>query len=239
MIIDFHSHILPGIDDGSPDISCTEELLREEMRQGVGCICATPHFYASHVSVHDFLVRREEAFVRTRHMCAAKGLAVPILCGAEVYYFPGMGEADKLPELTLAGSDVLLLEMPFAQWTDAMVQEIKKILYRQQLTVVLAHLERYFPFQKKKGPWEEILDLPVIVQLNAGCVFERKKYKFALKMLASDLPVVLGSDCHNMDGRKPNLEEGRALLAKKAGWEAVNAADTEAAGLLARLPKLP
>ena len=237
MLIDFHSHILPGIDDGSPDLDCTEELLREELRQGVDVVCATPHFYASHVSVHDFLARRERAFEKTRRMCDEKGLSLPIYCGAEVYYFPGMGDADKLRELTLAGSDVLLLEMPFAQWNEDVYKDVKKIIYKQHLRVVLAHLERYFEFQKNKASWTDILNLPVTVQLNAGCVEDRKKRKFALKVLESDLPAVLGSDCHNMTSRRPNLARGRETLAKKAGAARMAKIDADTEALLARIPK--
>lgn len=239
MLIDFHSHILPGIDDGSPDVECTKELLFEEIRQGVDVVCATPHFYASHVSVHDFLARRDRAFEKTRLMCDSEGLTLPIYCGAEVYYFPGMGDADKLRELTLAGSDVLLLEMPFAQWNEEVYKDVKKIIYKQKLHVVLAHLERYFEFQKNKNVWTDILNLPVTVQLNAGCVEDRKKKKFALKVLQSDLPAVLGSDCHNMTSRRPNLAMGREALAKKAGQPRLMRIDADTEALLARIPKNP
>ena len=237
MVIDFHSHILPGIDDGSPDLECTEGMLREEIRQGVHIVCATPHFYASHVSVHDFLARREKAFEKTRQMCAEKGIELPVYCGAEVYYFPGMGDADKLRELTLAGSDVLLLEMPFAQWNENVYNDVRKIIYKQRLKVVLAHLERYVEFQKSKTVWTDILNLPVTVQLNAGCVEDRKKKKFAQKVLQSDLPTVLGSDCHNLTGRRPNLAMGRETLAKKAGAVRMAQIDADAEALLSRIPK--
>ena len=237
MLIDFHSHILPGIDDGSPNLDCTEELLREEIRQGVDVVCATPHFYASHVSVHDFLARRDRAYKMTRQMCLQKGIELPICCGAEVYYFPGMGDADRLPDLTLAGSDVILLEMPFAQWDETVYKDVRKVIYKQHLKVVLAHLERYFAYQKKKDIWTDILNLPVTVQLNAGCVEDRKKRKFALKVLESDLPAVLGSDCHNMSSRRPNLAAGREALAKKAGASRIARIDADTEALLARIPK--
>ena len=236
MLIDFHSHILPGIDDGSSDLDCTEGLLREELRQGIDVVLATPHFYASHVSIHDFLVRRDRAFEKTQKMCSEKGIHLPIYCGAEVYYFPGIGDADKMRELTIAGSDILLLEMPFAQWNEDVYQDVKKILYKQGLRVVLAHLERYFEFQKNKNSWIDILNLPVTVQLNAGCAFERKKRKFALKVLDSDLSAVLGSDCHNLTSRRPNLDTGRAALEKSVGAARMARMDAEAEALLTRIP---
>ncbi|MGX8704076.1 MAG: CpsB/CapC family capsule biosynthesis tyrosine phosphatase, partial [bacterium] len=156
--------------------------------------------------------------------------------GAEVYYFTGIGDADKMHELTIAGSDILLLEMPFAQWNEDVYQDVKKIIYEQGLRVVLAHLERYFEFQKNKDSWTDILNLPVTVQLNAGCAFERKKRKFALKVLDSDLPAVLGSDCHNLTSRRPNLDIGRAALEKSVGAARMARMDAEAEALLTRIP---
>lgn len=54
-IIDFHSHILPGIDDGSRDVSMSLELLKESRNQGIGAVVATPHFYANNNTIDRFL----------------------------------------------------------------------------------------------------------------------------------------------------------------------------------------
>ena len=60
-MIDFHTHILPGIDDGSRNIDMTVAMLSEEVSQGVTAVVATPHFYANRTSVAAFLERREKA----------------------------------------------------------------------------------------------------------------------------------------------------------------------------------
>ena len=60
-MIDFHTHILPGIDDGSRDIVQTKELLRQAHRQGIHQILATPHFYADRDSAGHFLRKRKES----------------------------------------------------------------------------------------------------------------------------------------------------------------------------------
>ena len=60
-MIDFHSHILPGIDDGSPDVETSLRMVESMQRQGIDTICATSHFYATQRSPQRFLFRRQEA----------------------------------------------------------------------------------------------------------------------------------------------------------------------------------
>ena len=193
---------------------------------------ATPHFYASQDSIHGFLEKRDKAYAKTMEHMAGRTDLPQLLCGAEVYYFPGMGSAEHLPELTIEGTNVLLLEMPFAQWTRGVYQEVVQIIRQQRLTVLLAHLERFSDYQKDRTVWEDVLDLPVYVQLNTGSFSEWKKRRFDLRVLKSDLPVVLGSDCHNMSRRPPNLLAGREIIRKKLGSDALEEVDHTARKLL-------
>ena len=61
-LIDFHSHILPGIDDGSRSTAQSLDMMKLELDQGIGRIVATPHFYADRISVDKFLSRRQQAY---------------------------------------------------------------------------------------------------------------------------------------------------------------------------------
>lgn len=62
MIIDCHTHLLPGIDDGAKDLSTSLEMLNEEKKQGVDYVIATPHFYANRDKMEKFIDRRERAY---------------------------------------------------------------------------------------------------------------------------------------------------------------------------------
>ena len=231
-MIDIHTHVLPGIDDGSSDLKETGLLLTEEKKQGVTTVVATPHFYAQRTSVAAFLEKREAAWERTCEWADSQDGMPKILKAAEVYYFPGMGKASALPDLTIEGTNVLLLEMPFAQWTRSVYQEVKEIIEKQKLTVLLAHLERFYEYQKDKSILEAVLDLPVYVQINAGSLLEWGKRRLDKKILDTGLPVVLGSDCHNMRHRKPNLAEGREMIRKKWGTQVLDLMDAAAGNLL-------
>lgn len=154
-MIDFHSHILPEIDDGSKNIEETRKLLIEECKQGVCSIIATSHFYADRDSVRSFLKHREDCFQQLESLVKDWEKAPDIRVGAEVYYFPHMGEAELLADLCIGKTKVLLLEMPFVQWTDQIFRDVKNIVEKKKLTVILAHIERYYDFQKNRQIWKK------------------------------------------------------------------------------------
>lgn len=92
MIVDFHSHILPGIDDGAKDIAMAREMLRAEEQSGVEKIVATPHFYMSEESVEGFLEKREEAYNSIKP--EADRLGIEIFKGAEILFTESLMDID-------------------------------------------------------------------------------------------------------------------------------------------------
>ena len=195
----------------------TKEMLDMEREQEVTDIIATPHFYASEMSKDQFLRHRAGSWDRVqRKLYAGDQAYPPIRMGAEVYYFRDMGRSD-LNDLCIEGTRLLLLEMPFAQWTKGVLQDVTDIVQRQELKVIIAHVERFYPYQKDKGIWEEVFRLPLVAQFNAGCLDSWTRRKLPLRFIKTGYPVILGSDCHNTRSRKPNLGEGRRILEKKLG----------------------
>lgn len=232
-MIDFHTHILPGIDDGSRDIQMTEEMLKEELRQGVSLICATPHFYAHRMSFDEFLENRKAAADLTAELLDARPELPDILTGAEVYYFQGMGKASRIRELCVTGTDTILVEMPFAQWNEDVLSDIDALIYKQHLDVVVAHIERYYEFQKDKRIWDEVFDLPVTRQVNAGSFLKGwHRTRFVTKILKAHPETLVGTDCHNMDTRRPNLLDAHTVIQKKLGSEALSESDMHLMAIL-------
>ncbi|MCI7322036.1 MAG: capsular polysaccharide biosynthesis protein [Lachnospiraceae bacterium] len=231
-MVDFHTHILPGIDDGSQDVETSLAMLTAEKDQQVDKIIATPHFYAKQDSVQRFLNRRQESYEKLMRAYGEQEDQIPILLGAEVYYFEGMGNASMIPKLCIEGTQAILLEMPFRQWTSSMYEDVKKLVKTQKLTVILAHLERFVSFQHDMDTWNRILKLGVLVQMNAGVFLDWKKRRQALKLLKNVDTILMGSDCHNLDTRKPNLAAGRDVIASKAGREYITKSDELAGEVL-------
>lgn len=220
-IVDFHSHILPGIDDGSASVEESVQMLQAEAQQGIRHVVATPHFYANYDSPHHFLKRRAAAEQLLRESMQ-KYMGLPeVTVGAEVYYFPGISESELLLELTIGGKRCILIEMPHAPWTKAMYRELEGIYVKQGLTPVIAHVDRYIsPFRTMEIP-ERLAELPVLVQANAEFFIQRSTSRMALRMLNADKIQLLGSDCHNLKDRIPNLGSALEKIQKKLGNEAL------------------
>ena len=212
-MIDFHAHILPGIDDGSRDLTMTAAMLREEILQGIDLVVATPHFYADRMSIGGFLDKRAAAVKLVEELRRRTGERLPdIAAGAEVYYFSGMGRAKEVFRLCVEGTKTILVEMPFGPWNEEMFQDIESLIRRQNLHVVLAHVERYIGFQRDRRVWNRLLSLPLTPQINAGSFLKSggwfrsdRKRKFCHDFLIEHPDVIVGSDCHNLSGRAPNL----------------------------------
>ena len=221
-IIDFHSHILPGIDDGSRSVEESISLLRMEAEQGIRHVVATPHFYPRYENPKDFLQKRDRAEAALREQMEQITGLPQVSVGAEVHFFRGISESEYLPQLTIRGKHCILIEMPPAPWPESFYRELEAIRNRQGITPVIAHIDRYIsPFRTYKIP-QRLQQLPVLVQANASFFLEKRTRRMALKMLRGDQIQLLGSDCHNLDLRPPRLGAALQLMEDHIGKKALD-----------------
>ncbi len=221
-VIDFHSHILPGIDDGSSSIEMSEAMLRMSSEQGVNVQVLTPHFYASRMEVGDFFMRRDEAVRRLQPFAQKQGVKLRV--GAEVAYFKNISSSDMLDRFAVNGTKVILIEMPFMQWTDRVIDVIEAIVDRGFLPMI-AHIERYFSYQRNKEPMKRLLVMKkVFFQVNCESLTHYFSRGTILKTL-DDSVFVLGTDAHNVNNRRPNLTAGRCCIADKCGADQLRKMD--------------
>lgn len=219
-MIDFHSHILPKIDDGSSGIEETTEMLSLAKHQGVNYMVATPHFYASQESPSDFLQRRNRYFQKTLEI--TEPLSLPkIIPGAEVGFFEGMSDCDELKNLTILGTPLIMVEMPVCRWSDRMLYEISSIYEKQGIIPLVAHIDRYIKLLHDKKLTDKLKGLPVLIQANASYFTDKKTSRHALSLLSKEKIHLLGSDCHNMTSRRPNLGEAYGIINEKLGNDAI------------------
>ena len=208
-MIDFHSHVLPDMDDGATDVEMSVAMLAMEKRQGVDTVIATPHFYMGEDSVRSFLERRRRRYAQLQPYLSDD---LPQLrLGAEVLVWQGMSETDLRP-LCMEDTDLLLVEFPFATMPYWLVEELEKIIVEQRLTLILAHLERYMPFYGQRDV-QALCELPdVVIQLNSQSLTGG----FALRRLGKWLPavqrMVLGTDMHNLTDRAPCMDKAIRTL---------------------------
>lgn len=214
-MIDFHTHILPGMDDGSRSVSESVQMLREESRQGVTEVFLTPHYYAQENSPLSFLKKRHSAWQMLETQLPENYPRLRL--GAEVQYFEGIAAVEDIRHLKIEGTEYLLLEMPFCQWSERMVGTVLDLNDRRGMQIVLAHIERYRQWQRA-DTWETLRDAGVRMQSNVSYFANWKTRYRAMSMQNKGMIDFLGSDCHNMRNRRPNWD----LLPRRAALRYAN-----------------
>ena len=217
-VIDFHSHILPDIDDGSASVEMSLAMLKMAAEQGIRQMVATPHFYPQQDSPDCFLERRERAAAQLQNLMTEE--LPQITLGAEVYFFRGMSQSDQLSRLTIQGKKCILIEMPAAPWTEEMYRELEAIRIQRGIVPIIAHVDRYIGPFRTYGIPKRLEELPVLVQANASFFLNKHTAGAALRMLKADRIHLLGSDCHNLTTRKPNLADAWQCIDRKLGQSA-------------------
>ena len=221
-MVDLHSHILPGMDDGSADVQESLWLLDALAGQGVTLVAATSHYYATREYPEEFLRRREQSMARLAPFLNSTHPSVRL--GAEVHYFEGMSQAPGLEQLCIEGTPLLLLEMPSIPWSPRMVDEVLKLHQERELSVVLAHVDRYFTHQNRRF-WDTLEQGGVMFQVNAHPFLRRFASGRVLRFMRAGKVHFLGSDCHDKTDRPPCLDQARARIARKLGQEALRRLD--------------
>ncbi len=215
-LIDIHSHILPDIDDGAKNADISVDMLIDSVRQGVGLVVATPHYYGKKRSIEDFVKLREEAFNALRQRANERQAVLPeVRLGAEVALTRGISARENLDFLCMAETNAILLELPFEPWGTWVYNEVERVISDWQMTVILAHPERYarMPWDIKK--LKPLFNMGVTLQINAETVLEEKGW--TKRFLKSGCPCVLGSDSHNMQNRRSQIGEAAKQLTDRYG----------------------
>ena len=201
MLTDYHTHVLPGIDDGAHGSEMSLAMLQMLKAQGVEQVIATPHFYAHREkSVERFLEKRRQALEQIQGTSP-----LPILLGAEVAIEHNISEMQGLEKLAIQGTNLILLELPYRNYEKWMSEEIYNISAEYGLKVILAHVHRYLEYYSKEQI-QQILQVNAIFQINNEAFESLSQRSFVKALVKQDKPVVFGSDCHNVTERKPNWD---------------------------------
>ncbi|MBQ8857708.1 MAG: hypothetical protein IJ024_06145 [Lachnospiraceae bacterium] len=231
-IIDIHSHILPGLDDGAKDEKESLEMLRIAAENGITDIIATPHFH--YRRGHATPEQIKNAVNKMQGMLNDSGIPVQLHAGNELYYTHEILETVKAGAgLTMAGSDYVLLE--FSPETEK--RKIQHAVY-QFLTEgyypIIAHMERYAAFQTHPDFIDEILEMGAYYQLNAGSLMGQAGWKtrrFAKSMIKNGMIHFVATDAHDTEKRIPGFSKAETWLLKKYG-------ESETSDYLYRNPKM-
>lgn len=221
MIIDFHSHFLPSIDDGARDMEMSLKMLGESYKQGVTDIVSTSHCYPHNSKdIDKFVEERDLAIENVKKAACEQGMEIPkIHKGCEVHLTTDVAEMRSIKKLCINDGRYMLLEMPSMGWSDRIIDCVYKLCLKG-ITPVIAHMERNL--MQKNDLIESLYQLDVMIQLNAVVFEDAHMKKFTDTMFRRQLVHVIGSDMHNLTSRKPNIEGAISHINKRYGNECVD-----------------
>lgn len=208
---DLHTHILPAMDDGARNPEESLAMLEMERSHGVDTVILTPHFYRQRETVDAFLQRRKQS-LDTLLSVIPEG-SPELIVGAEVAWFSSLAEEPELCKLCIGDTKYILLELPYASWSKYLLDQVYQFANNSGLIPILAHVERYLPLQKREQV-KALLDMGLPMQMSADAFanpFTRHKMLDMLKWGQW----YIGTDCHNVDKRKPNMDMAAKLLRKR------------------------
>ena len=214
-LVDLHSHVLPGVDDGARDEGEALRMLRLAEEDGIAAIAATPHAH------HCPAGRIAPAVARLNRLAADAGLAIRVLPGSEVRLaadLPARHRAGAL--LTLNHGPYLLLELPLSGGWPASLLRVVEELQALGLRPVLAHAERYEDAQRDPALLDGVIAAGVPIQINAASLVgpaERGAQPAAERLVRGRMAHLLASDAHSADWRPPRLRAAVARAAELAG----------------------
>jgi len=224
-VIDLHAHVLPGVDDGPPDLDAAVALVRAAHAAGTTTIVATSHVSERYPNRAESLARAREALVGA---LAAAGVDVRIEPGAEIATGV-LGELgpDELAALRLGGGPWLLIESPLSS-SAGDFELLLEPLWAAGHRIVLAHPERCPAFQREPVRLERLVARGALVSITAAALtgrFGTTVARYCDRLLRDGLVHNVASDAHGSGDRGPEIAphieaaaEGLDGMAEAAPW---------------------
>lgn len=230
--VDFHTHILPGIDDGSPDREISAEMLSCLKRQGIGTVVLTPHFYTDRESLSSFLVRREAAWESLAPVLGQTEMNAVLAC--EMHFSDYVFNSADISALCIRNK-FLVTELPYSfVFSDIQISKIGRLISTYNITPVLAHIERYPELLKSRSLLDQLIEMGCRTQINLGALQNGgiRLRRTILSLIQSQRVHVVGTDCHNMKSRPPSYEPGIRTICEKLGEDFIRLLNENAESML-------
>ncbi|MGI6206471.1 MAG: CpsB/CapC family capsule biosynthesis tyrosine phosphatase [Anaerovoracaceae bacterium] len=226
-MIDFHTHILHHIDDGSHNVEESIAMLKMSYAQGIDTVVLSSHFRRGENSIVPWLEERRLRFEQIRESLTEedKKLIPRMVMGAEIEFMPDMNRWDYLDKLTINGTKYIMTEMPFTPWTESNVKVIDDIALNTPFTPVIPHIDRYFHTFTPTKYIEHFYNMPVVIQMNAIYINGVHNVQFYKPLFESGKIQILGSDCHSAEWRQPDLGPAISRLREVCSDEIVDRID--------------
>lgn len=212
---DIHSHFIPGIDDGSPDMETTISLIKEMLGLGFKKVITTPHVMSDFYKNSSDIILKGLTDIRSE--LKVQNINMEIEAAAEYYIDYDFEQKIGKEKFLTFGDNYILVELSFMEAPKNLFDVIFK-LQLEGYKVVLAHPERYAFFIM--DDYEELVNRGVLLQINWLSIIGYYSPQIEQKtkdLISADIVSFIGSDCHNMN----HAELYKKCQTKKA-WHDLN-----------------
>lgn len=207
---DIHSHLIPGIDDGAPDMEASIEMIRRFKEIGFNKIVTTPHVMCDYYkNTPDKILKGLD---EVRNELSKQNIDIGISAAAEYNLDDGLAELIEKKQILTIGDNYVLFELPFMSEPP----NFQEIVFNFQMAgykPILAHPERYSYWYSDFEKYEEIKAKGVLMQMNLLSLtghYSPQTKKIAEKMIDANLVDAVGTDCHRIE-HLMMLEDNLAL----------------------------
>lgn len=236
-MIDIHTHILPGVDDGAPNIEMSLKMLRQAQNDGIKAVVLTPHI----LNTSD--LDNEDSYFHLYHelveAAADENIRLDIFLGCELYVQPEMPLDKKMATLNNNGI-YFLVEFPMGTIPRFVAEKFFNIITNGMIPVI-AHPERNMGFLKRRELAYEFVKRGALLQVNSGSLlgqFGSNSKALTFELIEHNLVHFVASDCHNASTRKCMLRKARKIVIERWGREMAEALFTKNAQLVLKGKKL-
>ncbi len=224
-MIDLHTHILPGVDDGAKTIEQSLSMVKQAEKAGITTICATPHVLQQ--ATPQFEEKINHSFNLLKAKIARSGCKVYVALGSEIYVREDMDSLKRFDFFTLNNTGrYLLMELPWGQFPPHLDRIVFELQLEGQIPII-AHPERSMITKKQLANVENLVQKGALMQINAGSLlglFGRKIKRAAEELLRQNLVHFLASDAHDHLARSVGvLPQALAYASKIIGREKAEA----------------
>lgn len=219
-LIDIHSHILPGADDGSDSLETSMKMLKCVADDGISGIILTPHNKPGHQNM-DFS-KMTSTVEKLQKMMLKEDITVELYVGSELYYRSGLlEEIENDNAVTMADSRYVLVEFNPLEDYDYIRNGIYTLLMGGYYPI-LAHTERYQNVCIKKYGIDDLIEMGCYIQVNAASIMGKtgsKTKHFVKNMLKQRQVHFVATDAHDLGKRAPYLSDCADYISKKYGGD--------------------
>lgn len=208
-MVDFHSHVLPGIDDGADSMEEAVRLCEIAKESGTDKLIATPHL-ANLDETEDFIRLRDSRLDELRRELDKRSIELEIYPGTEVYVNDDVFYAPSLDSATINGSRYMLIEFEFRGLNINRLIKYVNEFFARGYRPIIAHPERYYYMQADYDIVNHLADIGVLFQINAPSLagyMGPAAQELSYLMTANGLASFIGTDAHSVAHRPTNLGE--------------------------------